>query len=221
VAGQQRVRQECPLCQGVCPGRPASPRSWHRPRTTRDSRSGPRRCARLWPRRQSWQLRTRSLYRARGQHQYSGLPEGGSPFVLPALALARREGALQSDAHQRPFRSQGATLPNPSRKAIPSRHASRQAASRREESNPPSNVLPMRPRAPSRVVVPEGGSLGGHIRPEGGSIAMESHVSAFIGERLQKMMEPPSRSVSCGQPTKLGARRRAAHRPRRQSSPLN
>src|SRR5262249_30340072 len=127
----------------------------------------------------------RALYRARDQHQSSGMPEGSS-LAVPALATAQREGALQSVAHQLPSPSQGATLPKPSLKAIPSAHANQQKAPRREVSNPPSNVLPMRPRAPSRTL-PEGISLSSQTHLQGGSIAVESHVSTFLQQRLQKI----------------------------------
>jgi hypothetical protein len=126
-----------------------------------------------------------ALYRARDQHRSSRTPEGGS-LAVSAPETAPREGASQSVPQQAPSRSQPVSLPKPSLMATALEGGRVQAHPTREASNPPSNILPMRPRPPSQAL-PEGASLGSQTRPEGGNMTIESHVSVFSGERLREV----------------------------------
>jgi hypothetical protein len=76
------------------------------------------------------------------------------------------------------------SLPKPSLDAVP---AGRSAAGRSrsgEASNPPSNVVPMRPLA-STPILPKGGLAVHRGEPSANLAAVGSHVTKFIVERLQ------------------------------------
>jgi hypothetical protein len=108
------------------------------------------------------------------RHEHSGRPGKGTTSApsLDTASAGRASPALT--LHSLPERRE-ATLPKPSLNAAAPEGGRVQARPIREASNPPSNILPMRPRAPSPAL-PEGASLLGHTRPEGGSMAMESNV---------------------------------------------
>jgi len=76
------------------------------------------------------------------------------------------------------------TLPKPSLKAVASGRMSPANQESREASDPPSNVLPMRPRSPPQVL-PEGASPVLESWPSGGLPETGSHVFAFVQQRLR------------------------------------
>jgi hypothetical protein len=119
-----------------------------------------------------------ALYRMRDGSPHT--PKGGS-LASPVLASTGSGGASQVAAQLVSRRAQEPALPEPSPKAAKSARATRRGGSRREPCGPPSNVLPMRPRA-----VPKGGSLILPGQPDGSTPEMPSHVTAFVEERLQR-----------------------------------
>jgi len=115
----------------------------------------------------------------------SGRPVKGAA-AAPSLDVASAaRGSAAVTLRSLPERGE-ATLPQPSLKAVAPEGGRVQAHATREALNPPSNVLLMRPRPPSRAL-PEGASLGSQTRPEGESMQTDSHVAAFIRERLQNI----------------------------------
>ena len=76
-------------------------------------------------------------------------------------------------------------LPNPSLKAAVPGHATAPGRRSREGSNPPSNVVPMRPPS-SSATNSKGGSPGRQGGPAGGLTVVSFHVSAFVQQRLRK-----------------------------------
>ena len=83
----------------------------------------------------------------------------------------------------RPSATASGTLPKPSLKAVASGRTSPGDQESREASDPPSNVLPMRPRSPPRVL-PEGPSPGRLCQPGAVLPETQSHVPAFVQQRL-------------------------------------
>jgi hypothetical protein len=108
----------------------------------------------------------------------SRTPKGGF-LASPVLASTGSQGASQVAARLVSRRAQQVALPEPSPKAVRSARTSLQGASCREASNPPSNVLPMRPRSPQAA--PPGNAGGGSA-----TSAYASHVQAFVRERLRQ-----------------------------------
>ena len=76
------------------------------------------------------------------------------------------------------------TLPKPSLQAVASERTKPRERSSREASDPPSKVLPMRPRTPAQSL-PEGASLLLQSRPDDVLPETGSHVPAFVQQRLQ------------------------------------
>jgi hypothetical protein len=76
------------------------------------------------------------------------------------------------------------TLPEPSLRAVGSRLASTRGDRRNAASNPPSNVVPMRPPySPANPAKGASSALQG--RATGGLAAIGSHVPAFVQQRLR------------------------------------
>jgi len=123
-----------------------------------------------------------ALYSSRDQCRSQRTPEGASLAVPMPETTPREEDPRL--VRQAPSRSKRVTLPKPSLTALSSRQGSRQGALRMESLDPPTNILPMKPRTPSPAL-PQGAS-GGH-QPGRGSMAMASHVSKFVRERLRKV----------------------------------
>jgi hypothetical protein len=116
-----------------------------------------------------------ALRNSRDQSRPSGTPAKAS-LVVPVHEGANGLGAFPPAAQQ--------TLPRPSLKAaLPGRTAAR-GSKGREASNPPSNVVPMRPLA-STATLPKGGSAANQGVAAANLAVVDSHVSAFIEERLQ------------------------------------
>jgi hypothetical protein len=108
------------------------------------------------------------------------LPPSETP-AKNSLTLPDYEGG---NGPQASLRASRRTLPRPSLKAaLPGRAAAR-ASNGREARNPPSNVVPMRPPA-STAILPEGGSPANQGEAAANLAVVDSHVSAFIEERLQ------------------------------------
>jgi Poxvirus D5 protein-like len=117
--------------------------------------------------------------RALGSPREQHLPQGGSGEKSPA---SEGGDASRSQA-ARPKAEQG--LPQPSLKAVPSGGGTPTRGRGREGTNPPSNVVPIRP--PSS---PRGRPKGNSPTAQGGlspkASADGSHIPAFVQERLQK-----------------------------------
>ena len=107
---------------------------------------------------------------------YKGRGQAGQGRVSRAPSLDPKGASLSIVMRPR-------TLPKPSLKAIASGRTSPGDQDSREASGPPSNVLPMRPRTPSRAL-PEGASLGRLCQPSGALPKTQSHVPAFVQQRL-------------------------------------
>ena len=115
-----------------------------------------------------------ALYRGRVQ-------EGpGTPGRAPSLEA---EGASLS-TDQRPSAAAPVILPKPSLRAVASGRTNPRERRSREASDPPSNVLPMRPRTSSQAL-PEGALPALQSLPCGGLPEAGSHVPRFVQQRLQ------------------------------------
>ena len=115
-----------------------------------------------------------ALYRGRDQ-EGPGTPGKGS--------LPGSRGSLHID-RSAPSAAAPGTLPKPSLEPVASGRTNPREHKSREASNPPSNVLPMRPRNPPRAL-PQGASPLLQGRPDCGLPEAGSHVAAFIRQRLR------------------------------------
>jgi hypothetical protein len=77
-----------------------------------------------------------------------------------------------------------AALPKPSLKAVASGTTSPREDAIERAMNPPSNVVPMRPRSPSRTLS-EGASPAHQRQPDNRLPETGSHVPAFVQQRLR------------------------------------
>jgi hypothetical protein len=102
------------------------------------------------------------------------------PFT-PAMQGSLEGSSLSPDERSRVHST---TLPKPSLKAVASGGTSQSEDALRETSNPPSNVLPMRPRSPAQTL-PEGASPANQRRPDKRLLEPGSHVLAFVEQRRQ------------------------------------
>jgi hypothetical protein len=112
---------------------------------------------------------------------YKGRDQAG-PGTGKQSSLPGPQGSLPVDRYATSATASG-TLPKPSLKAVASGRTSPGDQESREASDPPSNVLPMRPRAPSRAL-PEGASPGRLCQPGALLAETQSHVPAFVQQRL-------------------------------------
>ena len=121
-----------------------------------------------------------ALYDVRHQDRESGSPIEGS-LGGPGSRAAEGEGGSRVKVPQSLPGTQARTLPKPSLSAVASGLAKPPARSSKTSANPPSNVLPIRPRS-SLTNLPEGASP---VR-QGGSSKEVGHVLDFVQERLQR-----------------------------------
>jgi hypothetical protein len=113
---------------------------------------------------------------------YKGRDEA-EPGTDTQNSLPGRLGSLPVDRHATLTTASG-ILPRPSLKAVASGRTSPGDQASREASNPPSNVLPMRPRTSSRPL-PERASPGRMCQPGGVLPETQSHVPIFVQQRLR------------------------------------
>src|SRR5262245_9409934 len=112
----------------------------------------------------------------------SGRPVKGAA-AAPSLDVASAaRGSAAVTLRSLPERGE-ATLPQPSLKAVAPEGGRVQAHATREALNPPSNVLPMRPRARCGTL-PQGGSPIAQSQPDDALPEDRSHVAAFLEQRL-------------------------------------
>jgi hypothetical protein len=114
-------------------------------------------------------------------YERSGRLTKGSPVV--GGAGEGRSAPVPATPQSIPL-AEVVTLPHPSLSTAASGRSSLRKHSRREASGVPSNVLPMRPRPPSRAI-PEGASPRQQSRLDCVLPETDSHVPAFIQQRLQ------------------------------------
>ena len=98
-------------------------------------------------------------------------------------SLPGRRGSLPVD-RDASLTTTSETLPKPSLEAVASGRTSPGDHEGREAANPPSNVLPMRPRTLSRAH-PEGASPGRLCQPDDVLPETQSHVPVFVQQCLQ------------------------------------
>jgi hypothetical protein len=120
------------------------------------------------------------------RREHSGRPGKGIAAAPSLDAASAARGSAAVTPRSLPERRE-ATLPIPSLKAVAPEGGRVRVHATREASNPPSNILPMRPRPPSRALASEGASLSSQTHAEGGNTATDSNVSVFSGERLHKV----------------------------------
>ena len=116
------------------------------------------------------------------ERQRSGRPTKCS-LVVGLDKAGEGEGAPVPATQQCVPLAEVVTLPKPSLSATASGRARPRAYRSREASDAPSNVLPMRPRTPSDAL-PKGASPRRQRGPSGALPETQSHVSAFIQQRL-------------------------------------
>ena len=110
------------------------------------------------------------LYGSREQH------EGGATPAIGSLTGAGSEGS-QSE-REPPRQPRVPTLPKPSLRAVVSGGGRVQGSGSRDPNDAPSNVLPMKPRSPSKGLPQEGSLVQKTTLP--------SHVPAFVQQRLKR-----------------------------------
>ncbi len=131
-----------------------------------------------------------ALTNSRDPRRPAGSPAEGSLTEAEQKAVDLKEGP------QHTLRTAGlVTFPKSCLKAAVPGRAAPPGRRSREGSNPPSNVVPMRPPSASATIA-KGGSPGRQGGPAGGLSVVSFHLSAFVQQRLHNA---PGASLAAGE----------------------